>query len=310
MSNIIQLNNQQRHIDMLPDVGELPVITSSPLRFVNHAGDLVTDPNRKVITTTTSDEVINVVKNGFTFENNQPADVLRMSESLLLQSGISLKNVTREVQLAPNGSKMTIKYTFPDYIVDLGNGDETQFQILFYNSHDGAWSFTVRAGAVRMACLNLQVHVSDICMFKAKHTPSINPDHARRKMVAAIQHFHLEGERWSRWKEQSVTNRQAFETFAAAAGCKIVAASQELSMLELLSDKRVFTNRSLMYMWNQYTTNEQKVLGSNEWAVYNALTHWSTHAPAGRKTNVNNELATTVRRQEAVRGAIATRLAA
>ena len=99
MTNIIQLNNQQRHIDMLPDVGELPVITSSPLRFVNHAGDLVTDPNRKVITTTTSDEVINVVKNGFTFENNQPADVLRMSESLLLQSGISLKNVTREVQL-------------------------------------------------------------------------------------------------------------------------------------------------------------------------------------------------------------------
>ncbi len=310
MSNIIQLNNQQRHIDMLPELGELPVITSSPLRFVNHAGDLVTDPDRKVITTTTSDEVINVVKKGFTFHNNQASNVIEMLQALLIQSGISLNRLERDVQFAPNGSKMIVKYTLPDYTIDLGNGDETQFQLLCYNAHDGAWSFTVRAGAVRMACLNLQVHVSDICMFKAKHTPSINPDHARRKMVEAMKQFHLEGERWSRWKEQSVTNRQAFETFAAAAGCKIVAASQELSMLELLSDKRVFTNRSLMYMWNQYTTNEQKVLGSNEWAVYNALTHWSTHAPAGRKTNVNNELATTVRRQEAVRGAIATRLAA
>ena len=310
MTNIIQLNKQQRNLDMLPEIGELPVITSSPLRFVNHAGDLVTDPDRKVITTTTSDEVINVVKNNFNFDNNQPTQCHAMTKAILLGSGLSLNNVKRDLQVAPNGSKMIIKYTLPDYTIDLGHGDETQFQILFYNSYDGTWCFTVRTGAIRMACLNGQVHANDISMFKAKHTPSINPDHARRKMVEAMKQFHLEGERWSRWKEQSVTNRQAFETFAAAAGCKIVAASQELSMIELLSDKRVFTNRSLMYMWNQYTTNEQKVLGSNEWAVYNALTHWSTHAPAGRKTNVNNELATTVRRQEAVRGAIATRLAA
>ena len=310
MSNIIQLNSQQRHIDMLPDVGQLPVITSCPVQFVGNSGNIITDPNRRIIKTTTSDAVINVVKQNFTYENNQPQDILSMSESLLLQSGVSLNNISRDLQFAPDGSKMFIQYTLPDHTIDLGRGDETQFQILFYNSYDGSWSFTVRAGAIRMKCLNGQVHTNDICMFKAKHTPSINPDHARRKMVEAIQHFKEEGERWSRWKDQSVTNRQAFETFAAAAGCKIVAASPELSMLELLSDKRVFTNRSLMYMWNQYTTNEQKVLGSNEWAVYNALTHWSTHAPAGRKTNVNNELATTVRRQEAVRGAIATRLAA
>ena len=310
MNNVLQLNSQQRYIDLLPEVGLLPTITSSPLSFVNHLGQLITDPDRKVITTTTSDEVINVVKNGFTFENNQPEDIVNMSEALLLQSGVSLKDLKREVQVAPNGSKMTVKYTLPDYTVDLGNGDETQFQILFYNSFDGTWSFTIRAGAIRMACLNNQVHANDISMFKAKHTPSINPDHARRKMVEAIQQFHAEGERWSRWKQQSVTNRQAFETFAVAAGCKFVVASPEMTVYELLENKQVFTNRNLMYMWNQYTKHEQKYLGSNEWAVYNALTHWSTHAPAGRKTNINNEMATTVRRQDSVRGAIVRRLAA
>ena len=111
-------------------------------------------PIEKLLTTTTSDEVINVVKNELYFDNNQPQDVLSMSESLLLQSGYSLNNVSRDLQVAPNGSKMIIKYTLPDYTIDLGNGDETQFQILFYNSYDGAWSFTVRAGAIRMACLN------------------------------------------------------------------------------------------------------------------------------------------------------------
>lgn len=310
MNNVLQLNNQQRYIDDLPEVGLLPIITSSPLSFVNHLGQLITDPDRKVITTTTSDEVINVVKNGFTFENNQPEDIVNMSQVLLLQSGVSLKDLKREVQVAPNGSKMTVKYTLPDYTVDLGNGDETKFQILFYNSFDGTWSFTVRAGAIRMACLNNQVHANDISMFKAKHTPSINPDHARRKMVEAIQQFHAEGERWSRWKEQPVTNRHAFECFADAAGCKFVLSSETMSIYELLEHKSVYTNRSLMYMWNQYTTHEQKYLGSNEWAIYNALTHWSTHAPAGRKTNVNSELATTVRRQDSVRGTVVRRLAA
>ena len=57
MNNVLQLNNQQRYIDLLPEVGLLPTITSSPLSFVNHLGQLITDPDRKVITTTTSDEV-------------------------------------------------------------------------------------------------------------------------------------------------------------------------------------------------------------------------------------------------------------
>ena len=310
MNNVLQLNPQQRYLDLLEPIAGLPTISSSPVKFVNSFGQLITDPDRRVITTDTADEVINVVKKDFTFENNQPEDIVRLSEATLLQSGINLKGVTRHCQVAPNGSKMFIQYTIPEHTIDLGNGDETKFQILFYNSYDGTWCFTVRAGAIRMACLNGQVHANDLSMFKSKHTPSINPDHARRKMVEAIKTFEAEGERWSRWKEQSVTNRHAFECFADAAGCKFVLSSETMSIYELLEHKSVYTNRSLMYMWNQYTTHEQKYLGSNEWAIYNALTHWSTHAPAGRKTNVNSELATTVRRQDSVRGTVVRRLAA
>ena len=221
-----------------------------------------------------------------------------------------IRDRSRTAQIAPDGSKMILQYTLPEFTIDLGNGDETRFQILFYNSYDGSWSFTVRAGAIRMACLNGQVSVDDISMFKAKHTPSINPDHARRKMVLAIQQFHAEGERWARWKEQSVTNREALRTFADAAGCKFVHENNDMTLMELFQHKNVYSNRSLMYMWNQYTNHEQPKLGSNEWAVYNAMTHWSTHAPAGRKTDENNVLGTLVRRQDKVRNAVALGLAA
>ena len=310
MSNVLTLNSNQTYINQLDEIVNLPTIMSSPVKFMDHNDNIHQDPDRKVIYTDQSSKVINVVKKGYTFENNQPSDIVRLSEATLLQSGVSLKGLSRTAQIAPDGSKMILQYTLPEFTVDLGNGDETRFQILFYNSYDGSWSFTVRAGAIRMACLNGQVSVDDISMFKSKHTPSINPDHARRKMVLAIQQFHAEGERWARWKEQSVTNREALRTFADAAGCKFVHENNDMTLMELFQHKNVYSNRSLMYMWNQYTNHEQPKLGSNEWAVYNALTHWSTHAPAGRKTDENNVLGTLVRRQDKVRNAVALGLAA
>ena len=308
--HVINLNPNQTYINQLDEVVNLPTIMSSPVEFMDHNDNIHQDPDRKVIYTDQSSKVINVVKKGYTFENNQPSDIVRLSEATLLQSGVSLKGLKRTVQIAPDGSKMIITYTLPEFLIDLGNGDITQFQIICRNSYDGTWCFVLEAGAIRMACLNGQVSVDNISMFKAKHTPSINPDHARRKMVLAIQQFHAEGERWARWKEQSVTNREALRTFADAAGCKFVHENNDMTLMELFQHKNVYSNRSLMYMWNQYTNHEQPKLGSNEWAVYNAMTHWSTHAPAGRKTDENNVLGTLVRRQDKVRNAVALGLAA
>ena len=81
-----------------------------------------------------------------------------------------------------------------------------------------------------------------------------------------------------------------------------------LKMKMRMMMKDVYMNRNLMYMWHQYTNNEQPLLGSNEWAAYNAMTHWSTHAPAGKKTD--NILDVNVRRQALVRVAASHRLAA
>ena len=308
--HVINLNPNQKYIDQLEPVTDLPTILSSPVEYMDHNGNTHQDPNRKVIYTDKSSKIINVVKNGFTYDNNQPLPLVELTEATLLQSGVSLKDLTRTVQMAPDGSKMIITYTLPEFLIDLGNGDITQFQIICRNSYDGTWCFVLEAGAIRMACLNGQVSVDDISMFKSKHTPSINPDHARRKMVLAIQQFYTEGERWARWKEQSVTNREALRTFADAAGCKFVHENNDMTLMELFQHKNVYNNRSLMYMWNQYTNHEQPKLGSNEWAVYNAMTHWSTHAPAGRKTDENNVLGTLVRRQDKVRNAVALGLAA
>ena len=71
MNNVLQLNSQQKYLDLLEPITGLPTISSSPVKFVNSFGQLITDPDRRVITTDDSDEVINVVKKDFTFANNQ-----------------------------------------------------------------------------------------------------------------------------------------------------------------------------------------------------------------------------------------------
>ena len=63
-------------------------------------------------------------------------------------------------------------------------------------------------------------------------------------------------------------------------------------------------------MWQQYTGTEQKHLGSNEWAVFNAMTHWATHAKAAKKTAQGNIASIKVRRNERVRDAAKLGLAA
>ena len=47
-------------------------------------------------------------------------------------------------------------------------------------------------------------------------------------------------------------------------------------------------NRSFKYLVDIYRTRYSPQLGDNQWAVYNALTHWATHSSANRKFNTAN----------------------
>jgi hypothetical protein len=303
---ITYINKNINHLESLGPLN-LPTISETPLMYVNKEGDLHTDKSRRVLINNDTGSVINVVKKSYSYENAQYSDGERTVQRILLDSGINLQGVTRAVRTSHNGARAAIIYTMPQYVIDLGKGDQTLFQLAHYNSFDGSWCFTIEVGAIRMLCTNGQVAIDGFCMYKSKHTPSLSADHAARKVTQALKTFEAEGERWKRWRDKTITDVQAFKIFAEAAACKPALASSA-SIYEMMMMKDVYMNRNLMYMWHQYTNNEQPLLGSNEWAAYNAMTHWSTHAPAGKKTD--NILDVNVRRQALVRVAASHRLAA
>lgn len=280
---------------------ELPIYASSPVHFKlgDDAYIFTKCADRKVIYNTRNDQVINVVKKNYNIDY-QPADGVNIIETMLAGSGLDCTDMTRTYEQSHEGARYAVMYTLPAHTIDLGNGDVSALQLAHRNSGDGSWCFTLEAGAIRMICMNRQVSMDYFSLFKTKHTPSMSPEYGARKIAGVLQGFEAEKERWTAWKNQSITNMEAFKIFAAAAKFKI---DTQLSLHELLVSTSYRKSKAMQFMWNRYTTEEVVALGSNEWAAYNAMTGWATHAPASTEPSKKNIVSTKVDRANSVRSA-------
>ena len=291
MSNVIRLSNHPLdHVDA-PDIVNT-VIEERPVYYQDSNGFVQQDSNRKAIHVQGSSAApISIFKKGYNISGAQYSDMYTQMVNICKASDVDCTGVSVDSSVSPNGARGTIKITLPAHTVETARGDETQLQILGYNSVDGSWPMVIRMGAVRMACINGQIMVDDFAVYKAKHTMSLDLGHARRKMAALLNSYTEEVERWRGWSTDSISDRFALITFAKAAKCKVnVESMSNMSLLEILDHPSLIKNKAFKYLWNQYTQHEQKSLGSTKWAVYNALTHWTTHAPVGKKTDKNSVL--------------------
>lgn len=288
------------HLEKLGDLSsELPVYAKTPVLYKTDEHDYVKAPNRHVILNIRNNQVINVVKNKFNLDY-QPIDGVNIIENMLVESGLDLTGMTRKYSEAYDGGRYVVTYTLPAHEIDLGNGDVSILQLCHRNSGDGSWCFTLEVGYLRMVCTNGQVSIDQFTVFKTKHTPRMSPEHGASKIAAVLNGFEKERERWTAWKQQSITDMEAFRIFAKAAKFQI---DDQMSLHEILASKNYSMSRAMKYMWNQYQNNEKRDLGSNEWAAYNAMTHWATHAPASTKNTEKNIVSLRVDRGEQVRNA-------
>ena len=290
----------QSHLEKLGDLSsKLPVYSKTPVLYKTEEHDYVKAPGRHLILNTRNNQVINVVKDKFNLDY-QPIHGVNIIEKMLIDSGLDLTDISREYSEAYDGGRYVVNYTLPAHEIDLGGGDVSALRLCHRNSFDGSWCFTLEVGYLRMVCTNGQVSIDHFTLFKTKHTPKMSPDHGARKIAAVLNGFEKERERWTAWKKQSITDMEAFRIFAKAAKFQV---DDQMSLYELLSSKNYKLSKAMNYMWSRYTKHEQKVLGSNEWAAYNAMTHWATHAPASTKNTAKNIVSIQVDRGEQVRNA-------
>ena len=145
------------------------------------------------------------------------------------------------------------------------------FQISCINSFDGSYPVILQASAKDLACLNGMV-LMDQNAASRRHTANFSTNHFSNFIFEALQEYSAKLSIWQKWAEKTITPEQAEK------------ALQDMKISPRLT-------KALM----QQVESEFMARGTTLWAVYSAMTQYSSHNselfPVKNSLNVDNEAA-------------------
>ena len=175
------------------------------------------------------------------------------------------RDFTHTQQVYENGAKMRGTIAFNDLVIEPQVGDYIKFHVDYTNSYDGAWSIMIKAEGYRLWCSNGCASPKALSFNRNKHTSGFSLAGTQAKIDRAITGFFDSKGTWQKYATQPVSELEA-ETFLKDTLCKRNTNTSMVKVNETKLDK-------LMGLYN----NESYKLGLNKWALYNALTYWSSH---------------------------------
>jgi len=276
-------------------------VASVPLMYFNEAGEWHHSSKVAVVRTDTMQEL---GVHGQNYKPVAPKELIQAQRDIIMRSDLETGGLTENITTAYHGAATFVKYRLPEHTYTTPDGDTACLTLLGVTSLNSSFAFIMSAGAHQSACFNGQVFISGAAaLFKARHTKNLDIKAAARSITKSLEVFQTEQELWAEMYRTEVTAKQAMFIFAEAAGCldlvRTIVAECGVSWSAVF-DQLPRLNSSLTYLanaWNQYSDK----MGRNQWAVYNTLTDWSTHAPAATKKTQANIASVNHKRQEIVR---------
>tara|TARA_B110000908_G_scaffold5434_1_gene6904 strand:- start:648 stop:1586 length:939 start_codon:yes stop_codon:yes gene_type:complete len=271
----------------------------SPLMYNTEEGEFVNyQSSKSVIYRTDTGAELGV--HGHGYNPVAPKKMIDVTRNIIERSSLSVDGIQETIRTSHDGSRTFVQYKLPAHTYNTPDGDTASLGLLAVSSFDGTWPFMISAAAIQQACTNLQVFVGgEVAVFKAKHTRSLDIEQGGRIITKSLDLFQNQRELWQQWNDTTVDNLQAFKSFAEAINCKgalDLLYKGYTSPVDVLMDMPRH-NTNLEYLWHKYNSVYSKRLGNNYWAVYNAMTDWSTHAITQRQSAAGNIAATRNQRQ-------------
>ena len=232
--------------------------------FATYEGQSVEVPNRKAIIRSDTGEVVSTVGHNYKVVNN--ATVFAAFDQALAESEIDLTGAYKRVSVASGGAKTILAYSFPAYeetITNRETGDVIRLTALLLNSYDASSMFSARFQEDRLICKNSMVGATDITTFAGRHTQNLQIEHAAEKIKQSIDVFCGKADLYKRWANDKISLDTAIKCFEKL--------SVKKSFTTEVNEKRL---EEYLEQWNV----EVRALGHTKWALYNTLTHISTHA--------------------------------
>tara|TARA_R100001015_G_C4625634_1_gene184242 strand:- start:974 stop:1903 length:930 start_codon:yes stop_codon:yes gene_type:complete len=256
-------------------------------------------PTKDVYYRTDNGEPIAI--HGKRYKAVQYPDMIDKTRDMLERSDLNCADIKESIQVSPNGGMCAVKYTLPATSFKTPDGDTISATVLIINSFTGVWSFDMSIGGEQSACLNGQVFVSNLAnKYKSRHTNQLNIDAGIRMLAKTADILENEIELWHSMYSKEVGRIDTARAFT-------LAANYTGDINELLQDIVEYgkpvnvKNKALSHLYDVYNNRYRPNFGANQWAVYNAITDWSTHAPSKSKNLITLEKRRTEQATTAIR---------
>lgn len=191
-----------------------------------------------------------LVKNEEVFK---PFDDLVRSTKNLDTNGMRIVDQTSYI-----GGRTIRSYIFPEHRIQIGRGrskDKVEMRLNVINSYDGSTNMRFNLGGFRIVCANGMVIGDEVANYTSRHTSGFSVMELKHRIAASLDNFLQVGEQWRLWARTPCTDKKALAVMTKIAG----------KSEKLLAD--------LMMFWDL----EKAKLGDTMWALFNAMTYWSTH---------------------------------
>tara|TARA_R110002020_G_scaffold309279_1_gene524855 strand:- start:27 stop:914 length:888 start_codon:yes stop_codon:yes gene_type:complete len=195
----------------------------------------------------------------------------------------ALQNIELYEESSGNGAFTRIELRFPNLGESIRQLNNSTTQLIFklnlINSFNGSGSIRVIGGAVDTWCTN-GAPFTEISTKAERHTSGFTPERFEKFIKEQCKKFTIRVEVWQRWAEKRITAYEAEQILNAGgmSGRKIKTIMQQF---EIEAEQR----------------------GSSIWAMYSALTAYSSHesvAPVRNSNKVDNVAVTLNTREREV----------
>lgn len=255
-------------------------VTIQPLESYFSESDNIADPrNLQAVVREDTQELLAV--HGSTYRLVKNDELFPRFEEALEHSPVDTNGAIVTDQISNGGGRCFRTYRFPEHRVKINGRDEVDLQLNIMNSYDGSSAFIAMVGAYRLLCMNGMVIGEQMHRTYAKHTLGLNIEHTAKSIERSLHIYLGQTAQWKAWRNRPVTDTQAMAVFESLPN-----GNEHLS--------------NTLFGFYQDETNE---LGPNVWALFNALTYWSTHADI-RESAAKNRPAIVARREQQVRATI------
>lgn len=279
-------------------------IDTAPLQYFDASGNVKRASKRVVFRTDTGDEL---GIHGDRYKPVAPKVMIDATRAIIMRSGLNTNNIEERIATSHNGCRTFVKYKLPEHTYTTPDGDTAALCLLAITSFDSKWPFMISVAAEQFACTNLQVFTTgEVAVYKSKHIQSLDIDHGSRVIVKALDVVNEQQEQWHQWYNTNLHNEDAARSIAQFTG--VYKEYSENAGLAPGLNFGLFlkrNNASVNYLCEAYKGYKDR-MGSNLWAMYNALTDWSTHAKFSKRVKHDTVASATNDRQEKVRKFVTT----